>query len=211
MPMRGLDRIQERVSGGRSEKSDVLLFLRGWLQAPRMVGAVAPSSRLLCEAMAAGVDPRAPGVVIELGPGTGQVTKALLERGLPPSNLLAIERNPDFVAFLAERFPEVAVVVGDAAEIEDHWREQDGREVAAIVSGVPLLSVPRAVRDRIVRQSMKLLAPGRPFLQFTYGLWSPIDRGAFGLVGRPVARVLRNVPPASVWRYERPATPDLTC
>ena len=192
---------------GRTDRSDVLLFLRGWIQAPRMVGAVAPSSRGLCEAMAAEVDPAAPGLVIELGPGTGQLTKALLERGVAPYNLLAIERNPDFVEYLVGRFPEVTVVAGDAADLEWHWRAQGGREVAAIASGVPLLSLPRSVRERILRQSFAILGPGKPYLQFTYGLWSPVERAAFGLVGRPVARILRNVPPASVWRYERRAAP----
>jgi phosphatidylethanolamine/phosphatidyl-N-methylethanolamine N-methyltransferase len=185
------------------------LFFRGWLERPLTVGAIAPSGRALARRMARAVDPADPRAVIELGAGTGPVTRAILERGLPPGQLASIERHPDFCRVLRERFPGVVVIEGDVVELERLAAGFAGPgEVQAVVSSLPLLSLPKRVMEAAVAQSMVLLAAGGTFVQFTYGPSSPIPRSLMerhGLEGRRVALVAVNLPPASVWHYRRRA------
>jgi phosphatidylethanolamine/phosphatidyl-N-methylethanolamine N-methyltransferase len=196
------------------------LFLRRWLHNPMQVGAIAPSSRRLADAIAGQVPLDSPGWVIELGGGTGVVTDALLRRGLAPGRLVVIERDPLLHRHLVERFPHVHVILGDAAKlgealrplgIKPPARSQSAKggngagagHVAAIISGLPLLTFPRPLQDEIVHAAFAFLAPGAPLLQFTYGPMSPIARDRLKLEGRVAKRVIGNLPPASVWIYRR--------
>ena len=155
------------------------------------VGAIAPSSRRLADAIAGQVPFDSPGWIIELGGGTGVVTDALLRRGLAPARLVVIERDPLLHRHLVERFPHVQVILGDAAKLADALRPLGIRppakgakgqgsgngagngaasgRVAAIISGLPLLTFPRPLQDEIVHSAFAFLAPGAPLLQFTYG------------------------------------------
>ena len=201
------------------------LFLRRWLHNPMQVGAIAPSSRRLADAIAGQVPIDSPGWVIELGGGTGVVTDALLRRGLAPGRLVVIERDPLLHRHLVERFPHVQVILGDAAKLADALKPLGIRppakgakgqgsgngagngaasgRVAAIISGLPLLTFPRPLQDEIVHSAFAFLAPGAPLLQFTYGPMSPIARDRLKLEGRVARRVIGNLPPASVWIYRR--------
>ncbi|MEX2009152.1 MAG: ribose ABC transporter permease [Dongiaceae bacterium] len=180
------------------------MLLRSWLKNPLHIGAVAPSSRDLAEAMARLVPVGADGPVIELGGGTGVVTDALLAAGVPPDRLVVVERDAALHAYLAREYPDVAVVRGDAAKLAELLRPLGIDAARAVVSSLPILSMSRATRHAIVEQSFALLAPGAPFIQFTYGLFSPLARREFGLEGALRKRVLGNLPPASVWLYRRP-------
>jgi phosphatidylethanolamine/phosphatidyl-N-methylethanolamine N-methyltransferase len=204
------------------------LFLRRWLHNPMQVGAIAPSSRRLADAIAGQVPIDSPGWVIELGGGTGVVTDALLRRGLAPARLVVIERDPLLHRHLVERFPHVRAILGDAAKLAEALRPLGIRppakgapakgqgtgngagngastgRVAAIISGLPLLSFPRPLQDEIVRGAFAFLAPGAPLLQFTYGPMSPIARDRLKIEGRVARRVIGNLPPASIWVYRRP-------
>jgi phosphatidylethanolamine/phosphatidyl-N-methylethanolamine N-methyltransferase len=200
------------------------LFLRRWLHNPMQVGAIAPSSRRLADAIAGQVPIDSPGWIIELGGGTGVVTDALLRRGLAPARLVVIERDPLLHRHLVERFPHIRVILGDAAKLAEALRPLGIRpnpakgqatkgngagngaaagRVAAIVSGLPLLTFPRPLQDEIVHSAFAFLAPGAPLLQFTYGPMSPIARDRLKLEGRVARRVIGNLPPASVWIYRR--------
>ncbi len=181
------------------------MLLRSWLKNPLAIGAVAPSSRDLADAMARLVPAGGDGPVIELGGGTGVVTDALLAAGVSPDRLVVVERDAGLHAYLAHEYPDVAVVLGDAANLADLLRPLGFGAARAVVSSLPILSMNRATRQAIVEQSFALLAPGAPFIQFTYGLFSPLSRREFGLVGAVMERVLGNLPPASVWLYRRPA------
>lgn len=182
------------------------LFFRQWLRNPLKIGALAPSSRELAEAMARLVPMPLTGPVIELGGGTGPVTAALLEAGAAPDRLYVIERDPELHQHLTRRFPSVHVIRGDAAGLTRLLRPLGVHDAAAVVSGLPMLSMKRSVVRAIVEESFALLAPGAPFIQFTYGLFSPVPRRAFGVVGTVEDHVLTNLPPARVWVYRRPAT-----
>lgn len=176
-----------------------LEFLRGLFENPRGVRAPTPSSAFLSAAMADEVDIERPGLVIELGAGTGVVTQALLNRGIAAGRLLVVESTPAFVKLLRQRFPDVRVVQGDALRFDQHV--PPGSAVASIVSGLPLLSFPAALRSVLIGRALVLQGDGGRFIQLSYG-WRPAVPGDSVL--RVTRRfVWRNVPPAFVWTYTK--------
>jgi phosphatidylethanolamine/phosphatidyl-N-methylethanolamine N-methyltransferase len=181
-----------------------ILFLKRWLKDPLRIGAIAPSSRELAAAMARLVPADSQDPVIELGGGTGVITQALLEAGIAPARLIVVERDEALHDLLVKRFPEVRILLGSAADLASLLRPLGIARACAVVSGLPLLAMRDSVRDRIVEESFALLEPGAPFIQFTYGLASPIPRRKLGVQGEVKSRVLNNLPPASVWLYHRP-------
>lgn len=187
----------------RTPLSDQLRFLRGLVQSPRGVGAIAPSSPALARAIAAQIDPLREGPVLELGPGTGVVTEAILARGILPERLVAIEYDADFARLLTSRFPAAKIIRGDAFALDDTLRHAADRPFSAIVSGIPLLNQPMERRAALIAGALQKLAPGAPFVQFSYGLHPPIDRVGQAFAQR-AALVWRNLPPARVWVYRQP-------
>lgn len=181
-------------------------FLKAWVRQPLKMGAVAPSSRFLARAMAKMVDVHREGVVIELGAGTGVVTHALLEAGVKPENLLVIERDPRLCRILQEHFPQLTVMEIDASRLMDVLAERGVTQVNAVVSSLPLLSLPKQVRDAIVGQIGQLMKTHHAVMvQFTYGPRSSISNTQmqqWQMIGKPVARILCNLPPATVWQYK---------
>ena len=191
-------------------RRDALRFISHWFRRPAAIGAIAPSGRALGAAMAAGIDIDRPGCVLELGGGTGAITRACLDGGVAPADLVVVKREPALCRLIAARFPGVRVICGDAGDLEALARAHGVGPVKAVVSGLPLLSMPAAVRRRIVHAAFAVMMPDAVFLQFTYGPLPPIP-GAVAetlrLTGDRADWVLRNLPPASVWRYARaPAT-----
>jgi len=175
------------------------LFLRGALANPREVASVFPSSRSLARRIAAQVDPNSEGVVLELGPGTGAVTAALIERGVAGQRLVLIEREIQFVALLRERFPNANVVLGSAFEADAVVEKLD-RPLAAVVSGLPLLNFDPSTRNGLIAQSLSWLIPGAPFVQVSFG-WKPPAEKQHGWVTRRAGISWGNMPPATVWVY----------
>ncbi len=149
--------------------------------------------------MATQVDLRRPGPVIELGGGTGSVTKALLEAGLPVDRLIVVERDVRLYKMLRRRFPQLRIVLGDARQLVELLRPLGIDAVSAVVSSLPLISMSKAMRRQIIDQSFALLGEAGRFIQYTYSLTSPLAGREFGLRGRVAARVWLNFPPASVW------------
>ncbi len=204
--IRSFDRAGEsRKTATRRDaaEGEMALFLSRWLKAPHRIGALAPSSRYLGRAMAGQIEPRQARLVVELGGGTGSITRALLASGLPPEKLVVVERDERLHRLLAERFPELRVVAGDAAHLAALLRPLGVGSVSAIVSGLPLLSMPKRLRQRIVEQCFAVMGERGSLVQFTYGLASPLPARDFAVSGRVVARVWRNFPPAFVWRFDR--------
>ena len=180
---------------------DEMQFIRSWIEKPLSTGAVMPSSKALARSMARYVDAEASGPVIELGPGTGPVTEALVEHGIDQSRLILVEFNPDFCRLLRTRYPEATVVQGDAYRLRRIVEVYVREPAAAVVSGLPLLTKPLRTRLRLMADAMGLLAPGAPFVQFTYAMVPPIPKALSGI--RVVASELiwLNLPPARVWVY----------
>ena len=186
---------------------EAALFLSRWLKAPNLIGALAPSSRGLSRAMAHEVDPSGTGYIVELGGGTGSITQALLERGVAPARLVVIECDRMLAAVLRKRFPGVKVVRGDAADLGSLLHPLAIDCIDAVVSSLPLLSMPKLLKRRIIAECFGLLGEHGIFVQFTYGVASPLAAPEFGLAGEVAQRVWRNFPPAAVWRFRRLAAP----
>jgi phosphatidylethanolamine/phosphatidyl-N-methylethanolamine N-methyltransferase len=178
-------------------------FFRSLIENPRLTGAVAPSGPHLARAMARAASGCGAGLVVELGPGTGPVTRALIEAGIARERLVLVEFDPGFCRLLSQRFAPVRVIQGDAFDLARTLAPLAGQPVAAIVSSLPLLNSPPPRRAALIEQAFDLMGPAGLFVQFTYGLRSPIPRQACvnrysGHAGGPI---WRNLPPARVWVY----------
>ena len=180
---------------------DEFRFLKSWIEKPLTVGAIAPSGRALARVMANYVDPRAAGPIVELGPGTGPVTEALVERGIEPSRLTLVEYSAEFCDLLRRKFPGVHVVQGDAYDLRTTLKGVLPGPAAAFVSGLPLFNKPLKMRLDLLDQAFALMQPHAPFVQFTYHTLSPIPRSHAGVRAEASGRVWRNFPPARVWVY----------
>ncbi|MEK6746247.1 MAG: rRNA adenine N-6-methyltransferase family protein [Pseudomonadota bacterium] len=181
-------------------------FIAAWLRSPLKIGAALPSSRSLARAMAAQVDTSMEGAVIELGAGTGVVTQALLEAEIAHDKLLVIERDKKLHSLLHAIFHDLKVLCADAMELESVLKNAGMDKVNAIVSSLPFITMPVAVRHGIQEQMAKVIGDSGIIVQFTYGPKSPINRSElkrYGLVGKRVKLVLANVPPAHVWVYRK--------
>ena len=183
---------------------DEVRFLQSWFQNPLKTGAVAPSSPALAKMMAGYLDPAQDGPVIELGPGTGPVTKALLKRGFAPERLFLIEYNPEFCALLRHRYPGATVIHGDAYQLGKTLKNQLPGKAVGTISSLPLFTMPVTERHRMVNEAFDLSHPGAPFVQFTYAVVSPVPLVAGKIDGARSPRVWMNIPPARVWAYRRP-------
>jgi phospholipid N-methyltransferase len=191
-----------------SGEAPAWIFFRQWLRNPRAMASVSPSGRQLAREMVIRIPPQARRV-IELGAGTGVFTRAVLEHGIAPADLLVVELNAELHRLLERRFPGVAVVHGDARDL----RGIAGRtgfaltgEVDAIVSGLGFLAMRRGVQRAILDEVFTLLGPGRPLIQFTYAPRNPLPRALIDELGLEVRRAgfaWRNMPPAMVYVYVR--------
>ena len=182
---------------------DEVRFLRSWIEKPLHMGAVMPSSKLLARTMAQYVDVDSKGPVIELGPGTGAITNALIEHGVDQKRLVLVEYNPGFCALLRDRYPQARVVQGDAYALRDSLHEVLDTPASAVVSGLPLVTKPMLTRLKLMRDAFMALAPGAPFVQFTYSVAPPIPKSLPGVSTQASERIWMNLPPARVWVYRK--------
>jgi len=182
---------------------DEVRFLRSWIEKPLHVGAVMPAGRPLARTMAQFVDANASGPVVELGPGTGAITNALIEHGVDQKRLVLVEYNPGFCALLRDRYPQAKVVQGDAYRLRDTLWNILSAPATAVVSGLPLVTKPMLTRLRLVRDAFAALAPGGPFVQFTYSVVPPIPKSLPGVSTEASERIWMNLPPARVWVYRK--------
>jgi phosphatidylethanolamine/phosphatidyl-N-methylethanolamine N-methyltransferase len=180
---------------------DEMQFIRSLIEKPLSMGAVMPSSKALARTMARYVDPAASGPVIELGPGTGPVTEALVQHGIDPGRLVLVEFNQDFCRLLRTRYPAATVVQGDAYRLRRLLQTYVCEPAAAVVSSLPLLTKPLRTRLRLIADVMALTAKGAPFVQFTYGVVPPIPKSLSGITAQASNLIWLNLPPARVWVY----------
>ena len=182
---------------------DEVRFLRSWIDKPLHMGAVMPSGKALARTMAQFVDKDAKGPVVELGPGTGAITTALLAHGIDQSRLVLVEFNPTFCALLRERYPQATVVQGDAYSLRDTLWEVLKEPASAVVSGLPLVTKPMLTRLKLIREAFSAMSPGAPFVQFTYSVAPPIPKTLPGVSTEASERIWMNLPPARVWVYRK--------
>ena len=184
---------------------DEIRFFKGWMDGPKAVGAIMPTSTVTARSMASVVNPASGLPVLELGPGTGVITRAILARGVAPADLVSVEYSLDFHTRLQIDYPGVRFIRGDAFDLETTLGDLKSSLFDCVVSGIPLLNFPMARRVALVEDLLDRVPPGRPVVQFSYGPTSPVSaRGAgFEVVHHDF--VMRNVPPARLWIYRRGA------
>lgn len=178
-------------------------FLKNYLQDPIRIASILPSGRNLARVMAAEIAPESR--VVELGVGTGTLTRALIEKGVSPANLFLVERNADFVEILEAEFPDSQVLAIDAADLCAHLGHQAG-QVDHVVSGLPILWFNRESKKRILEAAFSLLRPGGSFYQFSYFGRPPVSQNLLDEIGLTATRTgfaPLNVPPAFTYRFER--------
>jgi phosphatidylethanolamine/phosphatidyl-N-methylethanolamine N-methyltransferase len=185
--------------------TDSSLFLREWLANPQRTGSVAPSSPMLTSAMARWLPRDSDSYVLELGPGTGAVTDALLKRGLREDRLVAIEHNPALAIHLRKRFPRAHIITGDAWQLDELLREHSPviGSVGAVISSLPLLNFPKAQADALAQKIRAILEPRGRWVQYSYHITQGRCRGGedFRLLASKI--VWLNFPPARVHVFQK--------
>lgn len=189
-----------------SKFDDELRFFKGWIDKPKAVGSIVPTSSVTARRMASVIDPDAGLPVLEVGPGTGVITRAILARGIKPENLYAVEYSEDFVRHLETHYPGVNVIRGDAFDLDATLGDKRGLVFDSVISGVPLLNFPVARRVAYLEDLLDRIPAGRPVVQLTYGPMSPIPAGRGDYTVKHFDFVIRNIPPTQLWIYRRPAS-----
>lgn len=183
---------------------DELRFFKGWIDKPKAVGSIIPTSSITARKMASVIDTSSGLPVLELGPGTGVITRAILKRGVKPEDLYCVEYSEDFVRHLRRNHPRVNVIRGDAFDLDGSLGEARDLTFDSVVSGVPLLNFPVALRIRYIEDLLGRIPAGRPVVQLTYGPLSPVPPGKGNYTVERFHFVLRNIPPTQLWIYRRP-------
>lgn len=195
----------QRLWQGREER---WRFFSQWLRHPLSTAAISPSSPYLARSMVSEI-PSDARRVIELGAGTGSMTRAILARGIAPADLLALELNPELSGYLETAFSQVKVICADACRLPEAAAGcgyAEGGLADVVVSSLGLLSMPRMLQHRILKAAFECLKPEGRFIQFTYGPRPPLRNEVaqeLGLHAMRGATVLRNIPPATVFVYAR--------
>lgn len=188
-----------------------LRFTRTWLRSPRSTGALVPSSESLAAALVAALPDDDYDLVVELGTGEGRVTRQLAAR-FGGDRVFGVELDSGLAKLARAQVPEATVVVGDACRLAHLLQRRGGTGKTAVVSCLPLISMPRT-RHRVLSAVRPLIAPHGHLVQFTYAPWQPYSKKEcrfFSLSGVRADRVLRNLPPATVWLY-RPVPDAQAC
>ncbi|HEY0837888.1 MAG TPA: phospholipid methyltransferase [Azospirillum sp.] len=188
-------------SKSRKSPPAAWLFFQRWMANPLAIGSITPSSAALRKEIRKNLTIASDEIVAEFGGGTGAITKALLEAGIPGERIYAFEIDKELANFLHGSFPDVNVINGDCRGIADVLGPDRVGKVGAVVIGIPMVTLPLNIQREIVEASFSVMPEGRPFLLYTYMIHSPLNQQALGLKGKRVGFTWMNVPPASVWAY----------
>jgi len=185
--------------------TDTTLFLQEWFANPQRTGSVTPSSPKLAAAMARWLPSDPESYVLELGPGTGAVTQALIEHGLREERLVAIENNPKLARLLRLRFPRAHIITGDAWHLDVLLRQHDEpiESVGAVISSLPLLNFPAAEADALAEKIRAILEHGGKWVQYSYHLGNGHHKSATHFQRLASKIIWLNLPPARVNVYQK--------
>lgn len=177
-------------------------FFKVWLDNLRHVGTPLPTSSFTGKSMASHIDLHSSLPVLELGPGTGTVTREILKRGFDPAKLYAVEYSGEFYDLLKSRHPEIRLFNGDAFDLDTVLQDRGSTRFDSIISGIPLLNFEPERRTAFVKAMLARVAPGRPLVQITYGLKCPAPDIA-GVAAERTDVVFRNLPPSHIWTFRK--------
>jgi phosphatidylethanolamine/phosphatidyl-N-methylethanolamine N-methyltransferase len=195
-----MQRIRSRIA---EKFDDEIRFIKGMISTPKTVGAIMPTSARMAARMASVIDTGSGLPVLELGPGTGVITKAILEKGVAPENLVSVEYSGEFVRHLRGKYPGVNFINGDAFSLAETLENYRGQKFDCVISGIPLLNFPMHQRVKLVEDLLKLVPVGRPVVQFSYGPVSPVVARPDSYAIKHFDFVVRNIPPAQIWHYRK--------
>lgn len=187
----------------RNDASAAWLFFKRWLANPLSMASITPSAPSLSRLMAEQITRAPDEVVVEFGGGTGSVTRAILEAGVPADKLYSVERDPELAAWLRRHYPGIHVLEGDVVDIRTMLPDDVKGKVGTVLVCLPMILIPAEDQRRIVDAIFDVMPTGRAFYSYTYSARSPVKRRALGLRGRRVGFTIANIPPASVWRFWR--------
>ncbi len=195
--------VLNRKLGNRlaSKFGDKLEFARSLVSKPKTVGAIAPTSARTAAKMASLIRPNSGLPVLELGPGTGVITKAILDRGVDAKNIYSVEYSASFIPGLRRRYPGINFIHGDAFKITEIANKLGIEKFDCVISALPLLNFPVSQRIRLVVAALKIVDQGRPMIQFSYGPNSPAPERSKNFEVGHLGTILRNIPPARIWTY----------
>jgi len=192
--------LKERL--GRKFDEEIRFF-KGWQRDKKGVGALIPTSGITARRMASVIDVSSGLSVLELGAGTGVITKAILERGVSASQLVSVEYAEHFCDMLRERFPDIDVRNGDVFDLDKVLGERRSETFDCVVSAVPMLSFPLVNRVDLMDNLLSRIPRGRPVIQITHGPLSPLPPMPDLYTISHFDFVVRNIPPAQLWLYRR--------
>lgn len=193
--------MNESMESLRGKLKQDLRFFRGWIRNPAEVGSVKPTGRAVATAMASFIPLDSELPVLELGPGTGVITEALIRRGIARDKIVSVEYSEDFYHFLVGRFPGVNFVLGDGFRVKELLADKPWKKFSGVVGAIPLLNFPKAVRAKLVADCLDLVQPGGPFIQISYGLRAPTPAVPGKISMESSDWIVKNVPPAKVYTY----------
>jgi len=179
-----------------------LMFLQTWMKKSKTVGSIWPTSSHMAKRMASVINLESGLPILELGPGTGAITKAILATGLKPEKLFAIEYTQVFVDILHTKFPDINLIHGDAFDLKETLGSKNQTIFDCAISGLPLLNFPLPTRIAFVEDVLGRIPIGRPLIQFSYGPFAPVAEMPGHFTVERYDIVLRNIPPAQLWLYK---------
>ncbi len=194
---------ENHVGRPRSQFAEGIGFLKAWISGPQTVGSVWPTSAPMAKRMASVVDVGSGMPVLEIGPGTGTITKAILDTGLVAEKLFAVEYSQDFVDRLRIKYPSINLVQGDAFDLAHTLGDKNQTKFDCAISALPLLNFPIQSRIAFIEDVLTRIPDGRPLIQFSYGLKAPVAAKSGSFTVERYDYVLRNIPPAQLWIYKR--------
>lgn len=184
-------------------KNENFIFLKKMMRNPRQIGAIFPSSQNLGEMMCRFIPVTADHKVIEIGAGTGSLTKTLIQCGISLENLIILELDADLCAHLRRKFPQIQVIQGNAVDLKSLLPASWIGDVGTVISGIPMINLSFTVQKQIVDACFNVARPGAQILQFTYGPMSPLPAQRLEIYAQRLGHVFFNMPPASLWRFTR--------
>lgn len=194
--------VADKAKTGKTPSAAWVFFQR-WMANPLSMGSVTPSSSYLRRIIGKNVVCGPDQVVVEFGAGTGAVTRALLESGLPGDRIYSLEIDHELATFLSGVYPDVNVLEGDCRNVDQMIPAGLVGKVGTVVVGIPMITLPFDLQREIVDATFRVMPEGSRFLLYTYCITSPLNMDKLGLTGERVGWTPLNIPPASVWAYKK--------